>query len=224
MLASESLVVAIVDYGLCNLFSVKHACEHMGFRTAITSSPSEIRAADGVILPGVGAFENAMRFLRDNGLVDVIRDIVEEGKPLVGICLGMQLLMTESNEFGVHRGLDIVAGRVSSLDSAASGVKVPHIGWNRIRKVHNTEAADAWAGTPLAEVTDGEYMYFVHSYYVEPQERGSVMSVTEYGGVEFCSSLMRDNIFACQYHPERSGVQGLKMYQNIANFIRGAKG
>ena len=208
--------MAIVDYGLGNLFSVKRACEHAGMQAGVTSDRQALLAADAVILPGVGAFGDAMETLKRLDLVTVLRDIAASAKPLIGICLGVQLLMTESCEFGRHQGLGIIEGSVAHLGGPEKGghpLKVPHIGWNKIHQ------RDAWEGTPLDGVTDGEFMYFVHSYHVQPQDSRVVMSTTRYGDIEFCSSVRKGNVFACQFHPERSGMQGLLIYRNLATLV-----
>jgi glutamine amidotransferase len=220
--------VAIVDYGVGNLFSVKQACESAGMQATITSSQREILSADAVILPGVGAYSSAMDMLRRLDLVTVLQDVASSQKPLAGICLGMQLLMTESHEFGLHKGLGIIAGPVLHLDNLSVGTrkpKVPQVGWNRIYKPQRAdapaEARDFWAHTPLEGLSDGEFMYFVHSFYVRPEDSSVVLSSSRYGDAEFCSSLHQRNIFACQFHPERSGPQGLKIYSNLRARIRG---
>jgi len=234
MIDSEQIKVAIVDYGLGNLFSVKHACEHAGTRATITSSKQEILQADAVILPGVGAFGDAMESLRKLDLISPLRETTMSQKPLIGICLGLQLLMTESYEFGRHRGLGIIAGPVVRFENpvGASGkLKVPQVGWNRIfrRKDSQTPAEgdgappDPWSGSPLTGLRDGEFMYFVHSFYAEPQDPAVVLSVSQYSHIEFCSSLRYGNIFAFQFHPERSGPQGLQIYQNVASLIKRIK-
>jgi glutamine amidotransferase len=222
------LKVAIVDHGLGNLYSVKHACAQVGLAAAITSSKQEILSADAVILPGVGAFSDAMDTLYQLDLVGVLRDIAASGRPLVGICLGVQLLMTESFEFGRHKGLGIIEGPVVRLQGPMEGtrkLKVPQIGWNRIHKAAPGEAADGdpWANTLLDGLTDGEYMYFVHSFVVQPQDQGVVLSTSRYGHIEFCSSLRYRNVFACQFHPERSGIEGLKIYRNLVRHLQGAE-
>lgn len=235
---ATSGLVAIVDYQMGNLFSVQQACHHAGLRSVITSSAQEINAADAVILPGVGAFGDAMQTLTRLDLVSALRDTAASQKPLVGVCLGMQLLMTESYEFGSQPGLGIIEGPVvrlneaempaSQSDSTGSiASKVPHVGWNRIHKVEQLDAQgdqvnpglDPWAASPLTGLEDGEYMYFVHSFYAQPQDADIALSMTAYGGTEFCSSLRRQNIFACQFHPERSGPQGLQVYRNIASLL-----
>ena len=207
--------VAIVDYGMGNLFSVKQACEHVGMHATVTSSKDAILAAEAVILPGVGAFGDAMETLRKLGLVGVLRDIAVSETPLFGICLGMQLLMSESYEFGHHRGLEIIEGEVIRLEEAREGrwrLKVPHVGWNRISQPR----PDSWRDSWLDGLDDGEFMYFVHSFYPKPADQSLVRSMTRYGHAEFCSSLQRGNVFACQFHPERSGRRGLRIYQNLA--------
>lgn len=209
--------VAIIDHGLGNLFSVKHACEHVGIRADITSERKTILAADAVILPGVGAFGDAMDTLHRLDLVAVLRDIAASPKPLVGVCLGVQLLMTESYEFGHHRGLGIIEGPVVRFDHPKKDereLKVPQICWNRI------DRRAPWEGTLLDGIVDGEYMYFVHSFYVQPQDPSVVLSATRYGHIEFCSSLRKGSVFACQFHPERSSMQGLRMYRNLAAQIQ----
>lgn len=217
--------VAIIDYGLGNLFSVKQACERAGMHGIITSSRREILTADAAILPGVGAFGDAMQTLTRLDLVSVLRDVAASGKPVVGICLGLQLLMSVSHEFGYHRGLEVVDGEVLSLREAlgdTSRPKVPHIGWNRIHTIGApilTNGHAPWAGSLLHGLRDGEFVYFVHSFYAKPSDPSVVLSVTRYGPVEFCSSLRRGNVFGCQFHPERSGSQGLRFYRNLAEMI-----
>lgn len=219
----EATRVAIVDYGLGNLYSVKHACTHVGLHASVTSSKAEILAADGVILPGVGAFGDAMDTLRSLDLVSVLKDYADSGRPLVGICLGMQLLMSESHEFGRHRGLGLIEGEVVRLSEPMEGtrpLKVPHIGWNTIHRVTSeSRGGDGWATTMLNGLADGESMYFVHSYYVRPADPSVTLSTTRYGGIEFCSSLQSSNVVACQFHPERSAGRGLAIYRNLTQLI-----
>ena len=204
----EAARVAIVDYGMGNLFSVQQACAQAGLRAAVCGDPAGLLEADAVILPGVGAFGDAMAELVRRDLVGPLREAVASGKPVLGICLGMQLLMAESHEFGRHNGLNLIEGDVVRL----TGSKVPQVGWNRIRRADQA----SWDGTLLAGVPDGALLYFVHSFYVRPVEAGLALSTTRYGPVEFCSSLRRDNVFACQFHPERSGPAGLALYRNFA--------
>lgn len=207
-----------------NLFSVRQACEHVGLNVGITSARDEILNADAVILPGIGAFGDAMRTLARLDLVGVLRDVASSGKPLIGVCLGLQLLMTESLEFGSHKGLGIIEGQVVKFDNpleAERKLKVPQVGWNSIHpmKREGNNEAETWANSPLAEIKEGEFMYFVHSYIVQPEDKQVVLSLSRYGQIEFCSSIHSQNIFACQFHPERSGSEGLKIYRNLASHI-----
>ena len=213
--------VAIVDYGLGNLYSVKHACAHVGLQAAITLSRQEILQADAVILPGVGAFGDAMATLARLDLVSVLHDFAASGRPLVGVCLGMQLVMTESHEFGRHKGLGLIEGEVVRFENPVEGaraLKVPQIGWNSIHQVDRPGPGEGapWDGTLLEGIPDGEAMYFVHSYIVRPADDGVRLAMSTYGGIRFCSALQKNNIMACQFHPERSGPQGLRMYRNLA--------
>lgn len=216
--------VAIVDYGMGNLFSVRQACEHVQLDVTITSSRDEILKADAVILPGIGAFGDAMATLSRLDLVGVLKDVASSGKPLAGVCLGLQLLMTESLEFGLHKGLGIIEGQVVKFDNPLEGerqLKVPQVGWNSVHRVgrEGMNEAEAWKDSPLAGLADGEFMYFVHSYIVQPEDDNVTLSVSRYGQIEFCSSIQSQNIFACQFHPERSGSEGLKIYRNLASHI-----
>ena len=207
--------VSIVDYGRGNLFSVKQACEQAGLRPVITASASVIADSDALILPGVGAFGDAMESLQKMDLGPAIRDFIASGRPFMGICLGMQLLMNESNEFGIHKGLDIIKGRVIRFpdkDAENKISKVPQVGWNRIFRNHSG-GRNGWQGTPLRNVNDAEFMYFVHSYYAVPTEKETVLSTSTYGGMEYCSSILWKNVFAVQFHPEKSSREGIKIYR-----------
>ena len=217
-------MIAIVDYGTGNLFSVRRACESVDLQARITSSKEDVIAAEAVILPGVGAFGDAMATLRRLDLVGALRDAAASGKPFVGICLGLQLLMSESFEFGHHKGLGVIDGSVCRFENPMSKtgkrLKVPQVGWNRIHPPTGRDACKAWKNSLLEGMLDGEFMYFVHSYYVRPGDGDVVLSVSRYGDIEFCSSLQRGSIFACQFHPERSGLRGLKVYENLASCLR----
>jgi glutamine amidotransferase len=220
---STTPTAAIVDYGMGNLFSVKHACEHAGLVATITSSPHEILSADAVILPGVGAFGDAMDSLAGLDLIATLKEFAASSKPLVGICLGLQLLMTESYEFGRHVGLGLLPGSVVRFEDprGADGtlLKVPQVCWNQVYR-SGPDDNDPWAGTLLEGVPDGVYMYFVHSYYVRTTDASTCIGKTSYGDIEFCSALAHRNIFALQCHPERSGSYGLQVYRNLATRIR----
>ena len=206
-------MIAIVDYDMGNVRSVQKAFEAVGHQAVITRNRQVIEDASHVVLPGVGAFGDCMRNLESYGLIDLIHQSIGSGKPFLGICLGLQLLFTESEEFGSHKGLNVIAGKVIRFQSKAAedGVgllKIPHMGWNAIRLKKPS---------PLLEgLSDGCYMYFVHSYYVAPADDDMVCTATDYGNT-FVSSIARDNIFACQFHPEKSQAGGLKMLKNFGD-------
>ena len=229
---------AIIDYGLGNLFSIRQALEFVGATSIITRSPKDILNADAIILPGVGAFGNAMESLGQLDLISPIKYAADSRKPLFGICLGMQLLMTESNEFGRHEGLNIVEGRVLRFEdqmqietdihkTVPKQVKIPHIGWSRIFQkadpnrnlVRKNIKCNRWSNTPLASLQNGDFMYFVHSYFVHPDNPDLVLSTSQYGSQKFCSAFQQNNIFAVQFHPERSGPQGLSIYRDLVQQI-----
>ena len=209
--------VAIIDYQLSNLFSVKHACCHVGLDAEITSDPKVIKQASGAILPGVGAFGDAMSSLEKLNLTSAIKDFIASGKPFMGICLGLQLLFTKSEEFGIHNGLDIIKGNVVKFKN---GIKVPQIGWNTI---HSPSGQDLWERSPLRGIAEGEYMYFVHSFYVAPEDPDMVLTKTEYEEISYCSGIHRDNVFAVQFHPEKSGEEGIKIYRNWGSLVKNHK-
>ncbi len=221
-MTSPSLRVAIVNFGLGNLFSVHRACQRVGLDVSITSSKEDVIAADAVLLPGVGAFGEAMANLRQADLVGPLRYISQSGRPLIGICLGQQLLMSESEEFGNHQGLGLIEGPVvrfgKPMGPNGEHLKVPQVGWNRIHRPDGS-APNAWGNSPLCSLNDGAYMYFVHSYYVKPVDASVQLSVSKYGDVDFCSSVRIGNTCAFQFHPEKSGPDGLGIYREIARFI-----
>ena len=207
---SNKLVV-ILDYQLGNLFSVKQACDRIGLTTIISSQKTDIAKADGIILPGVGAFAEAMNNMRKLDLEEPLKDFVDAEKPLFGVCLGQQLLFTESEEFGTAKGLDFIPGIIKKFPPYTllnDLVKVPQIGWN-----HIYERDVSWKGTPLADIRQNSYVYFVHSYFVVPSNTENVLTVTNYEGLEYCSAVIKKpNIFATQFHPEKSGELGLGIY------------
>lgn len=223
---SRSPRVAIVDHSLGNLYSVGQACAHVGLETTITSDAAEIEAAEALILPGVGAFGDAIRTLHERNLVGPIKAFAETGKPTVGVCLGLQLFMETSDEFGSHEGLGLIPGRVHrfsgrSEEGTGRRVRVPQVGWNTIQKSKRPNSqADPWAETPLAGVGEGTFMYFVHSYYVSPRNAADILGTTTYGGFTYCSVAGRGNIFGVQFHPERSGRDGLALYKHFAERLR----
>lgn len=212
--------VAIVDYGMGNLYSVRQACQAAGLDAVLTNDPADVRAADGVVLPGIGAFEGAIRTLREHHLVEALQAAAASGRPMVGICLGMQLMMQESLEFGRHEGLGLFDGRVVPFPATSAdgrSWKIPQVGWNRVR-LQQPEAAGTWDAGGLDE---GDFMYFVHSFYVEPAESSVVVATAEYAGLEFCAALGRGNVLAWQFHPERSADRGLALYKVFADRVRG---
>lgn len=208
-------VVAIVDYRMGNVCSVQRACQAVGLKAVITSDPEQVESADGIILPGVGAFGDAMQSLQRLGLVEVLHRVVHQGKPLLGICLGMQLLMTESEEFGLHQGLNLLNGRVVRFDCPRHDdgriLKVPQVGWNRIVPAPQID----WKGTFLEGLTADTDMYFVHSYYIVPRDPSVILAVSRYGQIEFASAIRSGNLFACQFHPEKSGPSGIRIYRRF---------
>ncbi|HEY0705355.1 MAG TPA: imidazole glycerol phosphate synthase subunit HisH [Polyangia bacterium] len=214
--------VAIIDYQAGNLFSVTHACETVGLVPIVTSEPAVIANSAAAILPGVGAFGEAMGNLRSRGLDRAIVDFVATGRPFLGVCLGLQLLFSRSEEFGDFDGLDIIPGRVvrfSDRDEGGNPVRVPQIGWNRITPP--ADRAHAWQGTPLAGLPPGEHVYFVHSYHVVPAHPEDVLCVAEYGGRSYCAGVRRGNLLALQFHPEKSAHAGLRIYRDWAAGLRG---
>jgi glutamine amidotransferase len=198
-------MIAIIDYGMGNLRSVSKAFEAVGHQAVVTRDPHVIGNASHVVLPGVGAFGDCMANLQHYDLIEPVRAAIRSGKPFLGICLGLQLLFTESEEFGVHRGLEIVPGRVRRF-AIDPGLKVPHMGWNEVRYRRD---CPVFEGIP-----DGSHWYFVHSYYVDPADQAVVAAATTYGD-PFVSAIWKDNIVACQFHPEKSQTVGLRLIKNF---------
>lgn len=205
--------VVIIDYNLGNLFSVKQACDTIGVNAKISSNKKDIDEADALILPGVGAFIEAMQNLEELDIVNAIKDNVTNGKPIFGVCLGLQLLFTKSEEFGSGNGLDLIPGTIKKFPSSFNEkkIRVPQIAWNKIY-AHNQN----WSSTPLKDIEENEFMYFVHSYYVDPADETCILTQTNYEGMEYCSGIAKDNIFATQFHPEKSAQKGVLIYKNWA--------
>lgn len=214
-------MIAIVDYGMGNLRSVEKGFRKVGHEAVVTSEPKIILNAKAVVLPGVGAFSDCMRNLKKDSLIDAVIKSIEKGKPYLGICLGFQILFTESEEFGIHKGLDIIKGKVirfpwhlrEGMPSLPSGpslspsiLKVPHMGWNTLNMVRRPPI--------LQDVPDGSYFYFVHSYYVAPEDKGVIATTTDYG-LTFTSMIWKENIFATQFHPEKSQEMGLRILKRF---------
>ena len=202
-------MIAIIDYGMGNLRSVQKGFERVGIRAGITREISDIVGADGVVLPGVGAFSACMENLRSFGLIEPIRQVVRQKKPFLGICLGLQLLFTESEEFGIQKGLDLLPGRVVGFRTN-NGLKIPHMGWNQIEKRKETPFLDG--------LSTGDSVYFVHSFYVVPDDGSLVATTTDYGA-SFVSSVATDHLFGCQFHPEKSQDLGLRILENFGRFV-----
>lgn len=205
-------MIAIIDYGVGNLFSLKSSLAQLGQDTVVTADPDTIRKADRLILPGVGAFGDAMDKLVATGLVPVIRAEAEK-KPLLGICLGMQMLFDESEEFGLHKGLGLIPGRVvriPSTDVQGRPQKVPHISWDPLNPAGGRTD---FAGTVLAGVTPGEECYFIHSYEAKPADEADRLADTVYGGRAVCAAAAHGSVVGCQFHPEKSGKVGLKIIE-----------
>jgi imidazole glycerol-phosphate synthase subunit HisH len=199
-------MIAIIDYGMGNLRSVQKAFEKVGHQAMITSDPAQVAAAAKVVLPGVGAFEDAIAELRRLGLVKPVLDAIDSGKPFLGICLGLQLLFDVSYENGRHEGLGVLPGEVVRFELPQE-FSVPHMGWNQL--------AIRRPAPILAGLAEGTYVYFVHSYYVAPKDSQVIATETDYGGY-FCSMIWRDNVFATQFHPEKSQSEGLHILKNFA--------
>ena len=193
----------IVDYGAGNLRSVARAVAHVGHEPVVTSDPADVAAADALILPGVGAAADTMRNLREHAMIEPVREYIASGRPFFGVCMGQQALLSVSEEGGEHPCLGIIPGRVKKLPG---GQKVPHMGWNQVRQTVRHLIFDG--------IPDESYFYFVHSYYPAPDDPAVVIGQTEYG-MTFASVLARDNIVATQFHPEKSGEMGLRMYRNF---------
>lgn len=195
-------MIAVVDYGVGNLFSLSSSFKAIGYDTVVTGNAEEIKKADKVILPGVGAFSDAIAKLRSSGLDQVVCEEARSGKPLMGICLGMQMLFERSCEYGTHQGLGLISGEVIPMENTLPNeLKIPHIGWNYLKIKKNN---------PLFKyINDGDFVYFVHSFYADNCE-DSVIATTDYSK-EITAVVARDNVYGCQFHPEKSGEIGLKI-------------
>jgi glutamine amidotransferase len=207
--------VAVIDYGMGNLLSVRRALEYCGATVTVTADPTAILAASRVVLPGVGAFSDGMAELRRTGLDDVMREVAVRGRPVLGICLGMQMMLEESEEFGSTRGLGLISGRVIAVPSRAvdgEALKIPHIGWNALMP---SGASAGWQGTFLRETRPGEAVYFVHSFMAEPSEPRYRVADCIYGGRRISAVVGQGNLFGCQFHPEKSGPTGLTMLRTF---------
>lgn len=213
-------MIVIVDFGLGNLFNVQRAIEHEGGEVLISNNSGAIRSAEKLVLPGVGNFRAGMTALQERGLVGCLIERAIDGIPLLGICLGMQLLMDESEENGHTRGLGLIPGKVSYIRNQRTfdqSCKVPNVGW---RALFKNPGIDTWQGSLLEGFDEGADCYFVHSLCVKPDESGDELAYTRYGGLQYCAVTRRGNVTGCQFHPEKSGTAGLKI---IHNFVHGDK-
>jgi glutamine amidotransferase len=208
-LAAKS--VAIIDYGAGNLFSIYQALRKVGAHPVITQSSEVIVNSDYCILPGVGAFGKGITKLKELSLDLTIHDVVQRGKPLMGICLGMQLLMEYSVELESHQGLGLIAGYVERINPL-QGYKIPHIGWNKI--IHPS-SSKSWAHSILKNISNGVEVYFAHSFGIQVRNTENQLSMTRYGEYQFCSTILKDNIVGFQFHPEKSGSVGLAIMKNF---------
>ena len=207
-----SFKIAIIDYEMGNLKSIYKLLHHLNVEGIITSEPKVIFDADGVILPGVGAFGDAMINLRQKNLISIIEDLVKDKKPLFGICLGQQLLFSMSYEMGQHKGLDLIKGEVVAFDISKVN-KIPQIGWNNV----NFTDEDHFL---IQGIPNNSYFYFVHGFYCLPKNKEEILGLTKYNEVEFCSMISKDNIIATQFHPEKSSKYGIQMYRNFINYCK----
>jgi glutamine amidotransferase len=210
--------VAVVDYGVGNLLSVRRALEHCGATVVVTDDHEVLRRAPRVILPGVGAYANAMAELRVRGLDDVARDIAASGVPLLGICLGMQMLLDESEEFGTTAGLGLIPGKVvpvPATTTSGGSQKIPHIGWNALVAPPGRKS---WAGTPLSHAKPGDAVYFVHSFMAQPADPAHRIADCLYGGVSISAVIGHRSVLGCQFHPEKSGAVGLNILRAFLEY------
>lgn len=204
-------MIAIVNYGMGNLRSVHKALEHVGLSATITSSAAEIKNASALIVPGVGAFGDCINNLKNYGLLTVLKEFLTTNKPYLGICLGMQVLFEESEEAPGIKGLGVLSGTVKKFPP---GLKIPHMGWNQIRLRAKLATDHRPEINLLHNITDNSYMYFVHSYYSAPAKEKVIAAETDYG-ITFCSMANKDNLWACQFHPEKSQQLGLQILKNF---------
>ncbi|WP_457644672.1 imidazole glycerol phosphate synthase subunit HisH [Persephonella sp.] len=202
-------MITVVDYGMGNLRSVSKALEKVGLDVKVSSDPEDVLNAKAIVVPGVGAFGDAMHNLDRLGLLDPVIRSIESGKPYLGICLGLQILFEYGYEFGEHKGLGVLKGKVIRFENR-EGFKVPHMGWNQVW-IKQKEGL-------FSGIKDGEYYYFVHSFYAVPFEESDIASTTDYI-TEFCSAVQRGNVWAVQFHPEKSQKAGLKLLENFKSFV-----
>ncbi|WP_222535553.1 imidazole glycerol phosphate synthase subunit HisH [Pedobacter polysacchareus] len=206
--------IVIVDYGLGNLYSIEQACIHVGFPPIISGKTEDILSADYLILPGVGAFGVAMQSLKDTGLIETIKEYAKLGRPLMGVCLGMQLLFEESEEFGNNVGLGLIKGNIVKFPKYIEDqkIRIPNVGWRKIYAPANI----SWNETPLRDIEqERDHVYYIHSYYAKPKNIEDILCLSEYNGLEYVSGVHCNNIWGFQFHPEKSGEEGLTIYKRF---------
>jgi glutamine amidotransferase len=211
----KSQPISVIDYGVGNLLSVQRGFDNCGTEVNFVSTPAEILAAEKLVLPGVGAFPNAMTSLSNLGLVSAIQDFSLTGRPMLAICLGMQLLLDESEEFGKTEGLGIIEGLVTAVpntDAMGAKQKIPHIGWNEL---HTRQSKEVWQDSILNGLSSGDATYFVHSYMATPKNQENLLAYTPYGATDVPAVITKNNVTGCQFHPEKSGEVGLLILRNF---------
>lgn len=206
-------MIGLIDYGMGNLHSVAKALEKVGGKVALVQDPEAIQNYERIVLPGVGAFRDCMQTLRDTGMADALKASIESGTPFLGICLGMQVLMTRSYEFGIHAGLNLIAGEVKAFPDTLKeqGLKIPHMGWNDIVLPKGHEHT-------VLQAASGEQVYFVHSYYCAPQNPDHILAASSYGDFPFAAAIGKDNVLGVQFHPEKSQQAGLALLQGFVQW------
>ena len=208
-------MIAIIDYSMGNIHSVQKALESLGAEVTVTNNPNEIKKSNKVVLPGVGAFDDAMIELKKQDLIFALKEHIKDKKPFLGICLGMQLLFEASEEANKERGLGILKGIAKRFENKI-GLKVPHIGWNQLKKVSNVKCLVSSVCPLLKDIPDNSYVYFCHSYYPQVKDKDIIATTTDYG-IDFASVVWQDNIYGVQFHPEKSQEVGLKILKNFVN-------
>lgn len=207
--------IIIVDYGVGNLFSLKNAFDLFCANVVISEDEVDLINADAIVLPGDGSFKAGMQGLEVRGIKKAVLDFAKSKKPILGICLGVQIMLGRGYEFGEFAGLGLISGKVVPFPRLAKGFKIPHIGWNKIYSRKN----DLWRDTILSSAPQNSEVYFVHSYVLEPEDPKKILALSRYGGFEFCAAIRSENIYGCQFHPEKSGEIGLNMIKNFVDLV-----
>ena len=211
--------ITVIDYGSGNLFNIQRAFAAIGANINTSSSPEDLKKADKVVLPGVGAYKTGMLHLEKSGMIGALNEFKTSGKQILGICLGMQLLVSQSEENGLYKGLNFIPGNVTRFTpclSAENRFKIPQIGWNAI-EYPSSDPKISWKKTVFSKLKSGSYMYFLHSYLVQVDQAEYCLAVTHFGNETFHSAIQKENVIGCQFHPERSGIQGLSILENFVN-------